>query len=461
METVTKKIYIESAISRLHNIPYACYHETESGSTYGSMPSDIVIEESDVIFPLKDVLPLVQDNEGNYVLRYRTMMTNYYAIMEFIKGCVIYKLCFRNNEYIWDRADVSYDDFASEGWDNYYEYLPHYSVFSGETGTLVCITNNPDFLSRYVIDGVHYELIFKDYVENILTGAVTPETLAPPYLNIPLFISQDIDLIGTVNTIDFRCDEEDDSEDAEVITISGRSNSRLSELKRKTTSYDADGNALPFTYKEGIEGGGEVYRRVVSSVTFDYVVGPVNVYNVGDVVLEDILERVVVTPNDGAEFEIPSNEVYDITDERGESGVITFYYKMSATLDGNGDVIEGTGVNYVEAYNYTKEEYTFTYQSGQDDVTVDYILLGEPTEEYRGENGEVSSKIEYNTIKLGEADFLVKDDSVNYIDSIKNINIGIDRGMSASFERHNILSEVNTFQDLENYRNDYFKLTSQ
>ena len=53
------------------------------------------------------------------------------------------------------------------------------------------------------------------------------------------------------------------------------------------------------------------------------------------------------------------------------------------------------------------------------------------------------------------------DESVLGIQDIKmDVDAYIDRNKNntASFERHNILGEVNTFDDLSNYRNNYFNL---
>lgn len=43
-------------------------------------------------------------------------------------------------------------------------------------------------------------------------------------------------------------------------------------------------------------------------------------------------------------------------------------------------------------------------------------------------------------------------------DWVDDVDIEIERGTSAAFERHNILTEVNTMEDLVNYRNNFFKL---
>ena len=39
-----------------------------------------------------------------------------------------------------------------------------------------------------------------------------------------------------------------------------------------------------------------------------------------------------------------------------------------------------------------------------------------------------------------------------------DVDANIQRGTAASYERHNILGEIKTFDDLENYRNNFFEL---
>lgn len=58
--------------------------------------------------------------------------------------------------------------------------------------------------------------------------------------------------------------------------------------------------------------------------------------------------------------------------------------------------------------------------------------------------------------------FGFKDDSLIGVQNMKeDIDVYIERGTSSALETHQILSEVNTFDDLENYRNDFFKLKGQ
>lgn len=79
------------------------------------------------------------------------------------------------------------------------------------------------------------------------------------------------------------------------------------------------------------------------------------------------------------------------------------------------------------------------------------------------QNNVLLSDIEYGGTQVIEDGFLksyiYKDERLNDIENIHiNAEIDIDRGMSSAFERMHILSEVKTFEDLENYRNNLFSL---
>lgn len=63
-------------------------------------------------------------------------------------------------------------------------------------------------------------------------------------------------------------------------------------------------------------------------------------------------------------------------------------------------------------------------------------------------------------VKLRNVPLFYDESEIGIIDKQENVDVSIDRGTNntSSFERHNILSEINTFDDLENYRNNFFKL---
>lgn len=58
-----------------------------------------------------------------------------------------------------------------------------------------------------------------------------------------------------------------------------------------------------------------------------------------------------------------------------------------------------------------------------------------------------------------QKDYVIKDEHIIGVeDSIENIDINIERGLSASFEKHHILCEIKSMGDLVNYRNNLFKI---
>jgi hypothetical protein len=75
----------------------------------------------------------------------------------------------------------------------------------------------------------------------------------------------------------------------------------------------------------------------------------------------------------------------------------------------------------------------------------------------------ILSSIEYTLESITEDDFqkdyTIKDEyTIGVEDVIEDINIDIKRGLSSSFEKHHILCEIKSLSDLENYRNNLFKI---
>ena len=66
-----------------------------------------------------------------------------------------------------------------------------------------------------------------------------------------------------------------------------------------------------------------------------------------------------------------------------------------------------------------------------------------------------NSKKEQENINLP---FLPNSNLIGVEDLYDNIMVEVDRGSSSAFERINILTEVNSIEDLENYRNNFFKI---
>ena len=91
MEKITKIECLETAKNRadIPNIEYL------SGTSF---VYDRIVTDTE----LKDVIPLVQDKNGEYILRFKNLMSQYYWLVNhFIPSCTYKKLCIRNKEKKW------------------------------------------------------------------------------------------------------------------------------------------------------------------------------------------------------------------------------------------------------------------------------------------------------------------------------------------------------------------------
>ena len=112
--------------------------------------------------------------------------------------------------------------------------------------------------------------------------------------------------------------------------------------------------------------------------------------------------------------------------------------------------VQGHYYRKTSVFNYVNIDFERTYQyTKESGVTV----VGNNVAQVDYKNNQLYG--EFQNVE-GFAD----DSIIGIQDFTKDIDAYIDRNgnASASFERHNILSEVNTFQDLENYKNNYFNL---
>lgn len=100
-------------------------------------------------------------------------------------------------------------------------------------------------------------------------------------------------------------------------------------------------------------------------------------------------------------------------------------------------------------------------------IDVDYSMTYTYDSEfgYLSDDGVVSH-IEYDGILVEndafqETPIFTTDYLMGFCDVKEKLNINVERGTSSATERHMALSEVNTYQDLEEYKNDMFKLRDQ
>ena len=279
----------------------------------------------------------------------------------------------------------------------------------------------------------------------------------------------------------------------EVPELTGITESKLIALKRKVTSVDDFGEVLPFI----IDSSGSTNTELF------YSIGIVNeTEDDGGEWRGDELVQIRYRERNGeyssATTIVNTGETFDdrlinvtCDDFIYDSGVIEFTYyigcqiKMYVTFFDWLKVlvkqrIPYTGVKYTEEWYFNKLEKTVRIDN--EDKTFRYInLYPIDTIDYSANNVDINGKkpiysiITYYGKEIANADLLytqyykeedllgVQDVNMTEYDPqtrkyVKAIDCYIDRGIAASYERHNILNEVKTFSDLVNYRNNFFEL---
>ena len=270
--------------------------------------------------------------------------------------------------------------------------------------------------------------------------------------------------------------------------FTGITESKLISLKRRKASVDDSGNALPCVLYEKFSNfycGELLYLIGICNETYD---------ENNDLWYCDCLETIKCKGNGQSEWvtlEPSSNGV--ITSELIESdvqeqkGLIQFTYYIGCnfikTNNTQGNVIKNripyTGVKYVEEWNYSLETRQIKYDGRNIEVTYAniYPVNTEPDETNIDINGKstIYSNITYYGAVVDELVLLntpyYKNESLMWVQDVNameydvqerkytsSVNVNIERGTAGAFERHNILGEIKTFSDLENYRNNFFSI---
>lgn len=262
----------------------------------------------------------------------------------------------------------------------------------------------------------------------------------------------------------------------------------LGDLKRKKNDVDDDGIVLPFNlhYTNVIDAEGHVINRILdkSICELPYICGYMNLsITANEEIVGDVLNSITLYNSDDdsiselifntSDIPILSNQI-----DFDKYNAIKFDYYKNCILDNiNNKWVrrDKSGINYFVIYALRKENYIGNVNG--EEVNIDYpvfnynITLDEITKNISGvtfDNEDLDDMKDIAIINYTQEQ-IVADNFYNipyFKDEsnlgLQNYNQGIDadieRGTSAAFERHNILGEVCTLSDLENYRNNYFKL---
>lgn len=258
------------------------------------------------------------------------------------------------------------------------------------------------------------------------------------------------------------------------IVLSAITESKLQSLKRYKKSYDDDGNELPGVIVYSNNGIINEYLELEfqSGVAF-------NIVELKDETDEvtyyygDIIESIEYSDSLDNEFTAEKNN---------ETKYIKFIYYIGSRLEQNNDkwiVCPNTGVKYTEIYQlYVNVMLSDVKIDGRTyNLLYDLIDFTSKTMTIYSEDLDfapkktIISNIEFTSNQMFGKNVI--NDSFNIINSpifkeeykmgitypVKTTNeVYVDRGINAAFERHLILGEINTYQDMVNYRNDYFNL---
>lgn len=489
MEIIRKKINIEMSKSHLNcglpyiyfNKPYDGWHYfEESGSTFGNFLSDLQSSE------ISNLPEYLIDEDGR--IRTCNLIRNYNILLEILRKSLHLKHIKNLSQCIESAYTNNYTSvFDYTGTTN--DFLMESVVtnmFDEEGNELFNLVGEEQYYSKINIDN-DYIIVVYDYdyfvrlggndlinfVNNILERKleVTPVT---PYISLPLFLSSDVEDMGILTPYqdgdnDFKYLQRTKANDVKyqkntnswilnnlVKDFSGiTTESKIETLQAKKLTTTDNGVLLPGCIKDSD------------------IIDLINGQTVTNIKLDlPYVERFVLNKDS-------LNSVYtgDFIKTMTFSGdYITFVYVIGAVFTNEQylDVVTDTGVEYEETYRYYKnlsgsvETNDTLYGVSNiiyyyDYIDFDFSKINLMNEIYNIEKeGNITQVKRFITGDVWKTDGsvlntpLFKEDCLLSVSSepITDINVTIDRGNATAFEKHLVLSECNSFDDIISYRGE-------
>lgn len=276
---------------------------------------------------------------------------------------------------------------------------------------------------------------------------------------LPIYISQDIFDLGTYTAIVDESDSgssfsnEDIYEDESGAT--DYAESKLKTLLREKRSYDNDGNELPyFTENERtVNEKNELPYRLNAPCSITYEAGAYY-YNV----LEHVTYYVENGDGELIEDENSRDEMSPGSNPNGsvipDEGVIEFKYRVGNSMDL--DQATNDGILYTERRRYTLE----MGENGRLYINVSEETITAPAGAETGAQYAEISDVDKTYWEEERKGWYIKEPHLIGVHE-SNIDIGnvyVDRGTSAAYEAFNVLGEVNSIDDIEKYRDDWYRI---
>ena len=247
------------------------------------------------------------------------------------------------------------------------------------------------------------------------------------------------------------------------------------EIKETIASY------IAFIEKDFIIRPSHIEKQSEGVITFNYICGCI-INKQKTLTNNEEISRLTYEPNSGIiysesyPYKITVNGI-NFTSPKEIEELTEHKYRAYDYELREGDVVINGKPNTDLTYNNVGEIYYITdifnrrgsykrilseYKMIQIDFSQSkYTKDVSDVEKYR--NNIILSNIGFATKQTFDDKFqhgnMVKDDFMVGIEGVNNnIDINVERGSSSAFERLHILSEIKTFNDLENYKNNYFKI---
>ena len=271
----------------------------------------------------------------------------------------------------------------------------------------------------------------------------------PATLDIPVYISESIRDLGIYDV--YNTDMNGESIDAAYTALKGRSvngegdvyvESQLKTLLRTKKTYTEEGEECPFFENENGENEMQYLVNAPSDITyadgvFSYnIIDSIKIYGTADSVSP------VATFTSGAP---------KYTSSLPSSGVAEFNYRVGVAAEGGND-----GIEYRDRYFYTVE----TGDNGKQYIAIDYLSIDKP-DDYEEDKRYAKISLPITAYDKGiKEGYMIKNDAFINMQDIKvdYDDVYVERGTSAAYEAFNVLGETNTIEDIENYRDDWFRI---
>lgn len=520
METIYKKISLEDFTSRNNGVIPSYlngeYTDIEQlggmYSDYGRMPMDVIVSGNGGATDFTSIYPNLsayEDLEGIYrdlsvfegklpisdadgvkVLRYKNMLTYYKYIKDFYKECEIYILCLKKGENYWRRVytksineffSLEITDFISRDAD----------TSSYKKGDIICVHDDSDkYKMLFYSNGVRLDKAFYFLSEEIInTESKDNSIFTIPYMNVSVYIENDIDNLGydtpaceewiankhyhygeTVfydgkawvmkdrngggtffTTDDYipkfdyskwerSCDNET-VETNDIIKV-GCDKGVIGDFMRSKMTYNTDGVKLNYIYNMD-NGNIELpFKRGICN--YDFARGVADKFISAKLYVNDKLIENGIKEGDGV-F-ILQKGLHSL----GEYLEFEFVYVKDMIIGDDGSPIEDSGMRYTERY-IAEPCSDYVYGKEDNKVYVDGFKFV----------STVSCSVEYGKEMYAKGEFEVfptikYETTIGSCDLYEDVDVNVRRGSYSAFEKHSILGEINTLEDLEEYKNGMF-----